>query len=148
MSAAILGCHRWEVPLPFSKLRPRMLLDILLCIGQPPPQRIIWTKMTTVLQWRNPGLMFQFQIRPGLRQDVVTSPQAHVTHCHSQGLHSTWPVVGSCGHGVLFLRDHFFKENSHWGVCVRTYGLYVFVTVSIYSFYSLHFHIIFVPIST
>ena len=37
--------------------RPRMLLNILQCTRQPPPQqKIIWPKRPIVLRWRKPGL--------------------------------------------------------------------------------------------
>ena len=70
MNGVIFCCHRWEVPLSFSKLRPRILLDILLCTGRPPPQRPIWPKMLTGLQW-NSAQMLKFQIFPGSCHNIM-----------------------------------------------------------------------------
>lgn len=78
MVGVIFCCHRWEVPLPFSKLKPRILLDILLRTGQPPPQRPIWPKMPTVLQERNSTQILKSQTFPGSCHNTLNS-QAHLT---------------------------------------------------------------------
>ena len=44
--------HHWEVLLATSWLRPGMLLNTIACTGQPPLQRIIQSRMSTVLHYR------------------------------------------------------------------------------------------------
>lgn len=58
ISGDIFGCHDWGrwLLLASSGKRPRMLLNILQCIGQAPQQRIIQLKVPIVLNLRNRDL--------------------------------------------------------------------------------------------
>ena len=52
MSGDILGCHEWR----WGATEPGTLLNILQCTGQSPQQRIIRSKLTTVLRLTNPDI--------------------------------------------------------------------------------------------
>ena len=54
--AVTTGCVCVGVPLSSGGEGPGMLLNMLQCTGQPPPQRIVWPQMSLVLRLRTPSL--------------------------------------------------------------------------------------------
>lgn len=81
----IFGCQAWgtgRVLLASGKQRPGMLLNILQCIGQPPQQRTIQSKISTVPRLRDPALKIGNSLKIGIISVSSQYPSANSVNVH------------------------------------------------------------------